>query len=107
MTPDSPDPSEVLSNFTGHPVKLVMRPLDHKRPVDLGVGPDQILYDGGVQTVFADFAPLMLVSLASLADIQDRVEIARKGGEVEWDSSRPLTIDRWRPNVVVEGKPPR
>lgn len=104
MTPESPDPSEVLSQYTGHPVKLVMRPPNQSRPVDFGVTSKEVSYDGGVQASFADFGPFMLASSASLYDVQQRVEAARKNGDVKWNSSQPVTIDRWRPNIVFDGK---
>ena len=47
----------------------------------------------GRPLAFADGYPLLLMSLASLADLNSRL-------------SRPVPMDRFRPNLVIDGVPP-
>lgn len=60
-------------------------------------------YEGGPSASFADIAPLMMASTASLADAQEHIKKAQKEGIVEWDIKREVTMDRWRPNWVLDG----
>ncbi|KAF8329343.1 uncharacterized protein EI90DRAFT_3125135 [Cantharellus anzutake] len=103
-TPGAPDPSVVLSNLTGHHVKLVMKPPAHLRPVPFAtIDAAGLDYEGGPRTVFADVGPFMIASTASVVDAQRRIGEAQKAGAIEWDINREVSIDRWRPNLVVEG----
>lgn len=88
-----------------------MRPPNHSRPVPLltlnnqNPHPSALEYEGGPHSSFTDVAPLMLASSASLADAHRRIEEARASGTVEWkgDVRKNVTIDRWRPNWVLDG----
>ena len=70
------------------PVRLVFMPATSRRPVDAeyAVRADDIVS-------FADSYPLLLASAASLADLNARLDA-------------PLPMDRFRPNVVVDGAAP-
>lgn len=73
-----------LSEFLGVHCRLVRMPDDSVRPVD----PD---YAGpGHRVGFADGFPFLLISEASLGDLNARLE-------------RPLPMERFRPNLVVAG----
>jgi uncharacterized protein YcbX len=48
------------------------------------------LVDGTAQSRFVDIAPLLVTNLASLADLNGRLE-------------QPVPMNRFRPNVVIEG----
>ncbi|KAF9517108.1 hypothetical protein BS47DRAFT_568885 [Hydnum rufescens UP504] len=104
--PNAPDPSAIFSAYTHHSVKLVMRPHSHSRPIDcFDISPSDLKYPGGPCSSFADISPFMLASTASLFDAQHRIEDARTAGKIEWtgDVKSNVTMDRWRPNWVVEG----
>jgi uncharacterized protein YcbX len=79
--------SEILSRFLGDSLELVHLPNDVLRPVD----PDYA--EDGDQVSFADGFPLLLASIESLADLNARL-------------ATPLPMDRFRPNLVVEGGVP-
>ena len=49
--------------------------------------------DSGAHTMFADGYPVLVVSKASLADLNDRLPT-------------PLPMNRFRPNIVLDGLPP-
>jgi uncharacterized protein YcbX len=51
----------------------------------------------GAHTLFADGYPLLVIGAASLADLNARLAAKR---------SPALPMDRFRPNVVIEGLPP-
>lgn len=73
---------EWFSDFLGRPSRLVYMPDDHLRPVR----PDRA--QEGDQLSFADGAPLLLISDASLADLNARL-------------NEPVEMRRFRPNLVV------
>lgn len=76
-----------LSTFLGEDCELIRMPETTVREVDPDVaGP-------GHRVAFADAYPLLVVSEASLADLNLRIE-------------EPLPMDRFRPNLVVTGCPP-
>lgn len=82
-----------------------MRPPTQIRWINgTGIAAEQLQYEGGVRASFADFYPLMIASTASLKDAQQHIEEAQSNGDVEWDTSKPLSITRFRPNIVVDGK---
>jgi uncharacterized protein YcbX len=91
-----------LSNFLSVRCRLARigpaftRPMpSHKLPPSLS---SQLPALSSPHTVtFADAYPLLVISEASLADLNDRV--VERGEE-------PLPMDRFRPNLVVSGCPP-
>ncbi|WP_409992711.1 MOSC domain-containing protein [Plasticicumulans sp.] len=76
-----------LSEYLGLAVRLVECGPAHRRPVDPAY--DRI----GAETGFSDGFPLLLISEASLADLNSRME-------------RPVEMIRFRPNLVVSGCAP-
>lgn len=73
-----------LGGMLGRAAHLVRMPDDARRPVDPRfAGPDD-------QTAFSDGFPLLLVNLASLAALNERLAV-------------PVPIDRFRANLVVAG----
>ena len=75
-----------ISRWLGGPHELVYMPDDERRPVSPDYGrPGDIVS-------FADGYPLLLISQASLDDLNARLE-------------RPIVMERFRPNIVVEGCP--
>lgn len=80
-----------LSTFLGVSVRLVRMADDFVRPVDSKYAVDP------AQVGFADGYPLLLASTASLDDLNTRLE-AR--GKIR------LPMNRFRPNLVVEGGAP-
>jgi len=60
------------------------------------IRPTSVKWTGGVpsQTRFADGYPLLLIGAASLDDLNVRLQAAGRA---------PLAMDRFRPNLVVEG----
>lgn len=82
-----PSAARWLSIFLEEDCELVRMPEATVREVDPdAAGP-------GHRVAFADAYPLLVVSQASLADLNRRLEV-------------PLTMDRFRPNLVVTGCPP-
>lgn len=76
-----------LSEFLGRECRLVHLPAASRRPVDPA-------YAGaGDQVGFADGFPLLLISEASLQDLNGRLE-------------RALPMVRFRPNLVIRGGEP-
>ncbi len=73
-----------LSDFLGQACRLVHMPEQTVRPVD----PDYALASD--RTAFSDGFPLLLISQASLDDLNNRLH-------------EPLPMLRFRPNLVVEG----
>lgn len=76
-----------LSQFLGTACRLVRLPETSLRPVDPDYG------RAGDQVGFADGFPLLLISQASLDDLNRRLEA-------------PLPMVRFRPNLVVTGTAP-
>ncbi len=73
-----------FGRFLDFPCRLVRKPDDDVRPVDSAYA------RGGDQTSFADGFPLLLISEASLEDLNARLE-------------SPVPMNRFRPNLVVRG----
>jgi uncharacterized protein YcbX len=73
--------------FLRFPCRLVRKPEDDPRPVD------SIYAESGDQASFADGFAFLLVSEASLGDLNGRL-------------AEPLPMDRFRPNFVVGGCDP-
>lgn len=78
-----------FSEYLGQSCRLVRMPDDFRRPVD----PDYARRREDVAS-FADGFPVLLVSEASLADLNSRLE--DKGGCA-------MSMIRFRPNIVVRG----
>ncbi|MDI1318783.1 MAG: MOSC N-terminal beta barrel domain-containing protein [bacterium] len=85
------EPAEWLSDFLGLPLRLVRMGGTYQRPI---VKPTA--RPGDVVT-FADAYPLLVISEATLADLNDRL-IAKH--------EEPLPMNRFRPNLVVTGCAP-
>lgn len=74
------------SEAAGHPCRLVFMPDGARRPVNpQHAGPDDIVS-------FADGYPILVISEASLADLNARLPA-------------PIPMDRFRPNLTVTGVP--
>ena len=84
--PLGPDAAQWLSRYLGTPVRLVWMPHDVVRPTDPA-------YAAGYRVSFADGFGFLLLSEASLADLNRRLE-------------SPLPMNRFRPNLVVRGTEP-
>ena len=82
------DAAQWLSTYLGTSCRLLKFKPDFVRPVD----PDYAARPGD-QVGFADGFPLLMISEASLADLNARLET-------------PLRMNRFRPNVVVADCPP-
>lgn len=82
-----PDASALLSDHVGVACGLVYMPEETVRPVDAKYATPSD------EVSFADAYPVLLASLASLADLNARLEV-------------PVPMDRFRPNLVVEGGEP-
>lgn len=81
------DADNWLSGFLDTGCRLVYLPDDQLRQVDLDYA------DKGDQTGFSDGFPLLLISEASLQDLNSRLP-------------EPLPMERFRPNLVVSGCEP-
>lgn len=76
-----------FSNYLGSQHELVYMPEHHQRQVNPArAKPGDIVS-------FADAYPFLLISEASLADLNARLEI-------------PVTMERFRPNIVISGTEP-
>lgn len=80
--------AEWLSRFLGLPLRLVHTGANFHR----SVSPKHAR--PGDEVSFADGAPMLVVSEASLAELNDR--IVAQGGE-------PVPMNRFRPNIVLSG----
>lgn len=78
-----------LSDWLAQHVRLVR----FDRAVPRRCDPDYVA-DSGAHTMFADGYPVLVANTASLAELNDR--LAQRG-------HRPLPMNRFRPNVVVDG----
>ncbi|MEE2786464.1 MAG: MOSC N-terminal beta barrel domain-containing protein [Myxococcota bacterium] len=75
-----------LSNFLGTPCRLVYMPDSSRRVINAPSGLDD------AEVSFADGYPILLVSEASLAELNRRLV-------------KPVSMARFRPNLVVDGVP--
>lgn len=80
--------SRGLTEFLGTPCKLVAMMPTHKRLLAEKYSPTR-----EHEVAFADAFPFLLISQASLDDLNGRLEI-------------PVPMDRFRPNIVVNGCAP-
>ena len=78
-----------LSAFTGHGLRLV-----HFDPSVIRFCNREYAGDSGAHTGFADGYPLLVIGSASLADLNGRL---CNGG------AAPLPMNRFRPNLVIDG----
>lgn len=78
------DADRWFSEFLEFPCRLVRKPDDDVRPVD------SLHAAEGDQVGFADGFPFLLISEASLDDLNGRLE-------------KPVPMDRFRPNFIVGG----
>jgi MOSC domain-containing protein len=85
--PVGPAADRWLTDFLGAACRLVYMPDDVVRPVDPTYG------SPGDRVGFADAFPFLLISDASLADLNARL-------------AAPLPMNRFRPNLVVSGCAP-
>lgn len=81
-----------LTRQLGCPARLVRFDRSRTRPCN----PDYV-GDSGAHTLFADGYPLLVIGSASLAHLNER--LARKGAAA-------LPMNRFRPNVVIDGLAP-
>jgi uncharacterized protein YcbX len=82
------DAATLFSEHLGMPCSLVFMPSDVVRQVE------EPYARPGDRVGFADGYPVLVASLASLADLNARLVAA---------GSPPVPMDRFRPNIVVEG----
>lgn len=76
-----------FSDYLGAPHELVYMPEHHQRQVNpMRANPGDIVS-------FADAYPFLMISEASLADLNARLEV-------------PVTMDRFRPNIVISDSEP-
>ncbi|MDI1247996.1 MAG: MOSC domain-containing protein [Lacunisphaera sp.] len=85
------EPAEWLSDFLDLPLRLVRMGGAYQRPI---VKPTA---RPGDVVSFADAYPLLVISEASLDDLNDRLVAKHE---------EPLPMNRFRPNLVVAGCPP-
>ncbi|HVH46674.1 MAG TPA: MOSC N-terminal beta barrel domain-containing protein [Labilithrix sp.] len=83
--------AQLLSDHLETKCSLVFMPLDVVRQVDEQYGRP------GDRVGFADAFPFLVASLASLAEL---------GARLERSGMPPVPMDRFRPNIVVEGGAP-
>ncbi|MFT4767567.1 MAG: hypothetical protein ACI8RN_000695 [Glaciecola sp.] len=79
-----------LSEHLGGDLRLVFCPADASRPVDPAYLPSSKLEQ---HVGFADGFPLLIISQASLDDLNTRLPV-------------PVPMDRFRPNLVIRGTVP-
>jgi uncharacterized protein len=80
-------PARWLSEYLGVPCSLVHMAQDTVRPADPAYAPD------GTRVSFADAFPFLIISEASLADLNRRL-------------ANPVPMNRFRPNLVIAGSEP-
>ncbi len=84
--------TNVLGMWRGGPLRLVRFAASHRRPVDA-----HDLRGEQSHTAFADGFPFLVTSESSLAALNSR--LAAQG-------IQPVTMDRFRPNIVLRGLAP-
>lgn len=77
--------AEVLSEYLGRSCRLVRMPPDSRRELGSSYRVSDDIHVG-----FADAAPFLLISQASLDDLNSRL-------------NTPVAMSRFRPNIVVDG----
>jgi uncharacterized protein YcbX len=81
-----------LSDWLAHDVRLVRFDDARRRECNRNYAGDS-----GAHTMFADGYPILVASAKSLAELNER--LASRG-------HAPVTMNRFRPNVVLDGMPP-
>jgi uncharacterized protein YcbX len=76
--------AEWFSVYLGVPTRLVRIGAGSKRAVN------EVIYPAGADVAFADAYPLLVLSIASLDDLNTRL-------------SAPVPMNRFRPNLVIDG----
>ena len=99
--------SDWLSNAFGQPLQLVRA--TSGVPLSLDGTPFQQLH-GSTQSAFVDIAPILIVGLESLTDLNDRVDQASRAGSKQSQpvasGDRPVVrVEQFRPNLVISGLP--
>ncbi|KAG1742716.1 uncharacterized protein EDB91DRAFT_294104 [Suillus paluster] len=92
-------PSEILSQYMGLPVHLAM-----KGPRLRICPPTQRFPNLAAPSYFQDGYPIMLLSEESVAAVQEQIRgmVGVQGVEEKW-SNETLQVERFRPNIVVQG----
>jgi uncharacterized protein YcbX len=80
-------PARWFSEFLGTPCHLVHMSGETLRPADRSYAPE------GTRVSFADAFPFLIISEASLADLNSRLD-------------EPVPMNRFRPNLVIAGSEP-
>lgn len=80
----------LLAGFLGAPVRLVRAGSGYNRVVPGTRTPDSLQGGGPVPVSFGDAFPILITSIASIGDLNTRLEI-------------PVPMDRFRPNIVITG----
>jgi uncharacterized protein YcbX len=78
--------AEWFSAYLGMPARLVRVGAGFKRAVN------EVIYPAGAEVAFADAYPLLVLSRASLDDLNSRLSV-------------PVPMNRFRPNLVIDGCP--
>ena len=104
---DGPSPSTVLSQYLGRAVHLIL-----KGPTIRPLKPTTQFPVLQGSAVFQDGYPLLVTSVESLAEVQNKVTataMGKSGWEIKgvnenekWKQGE-ITMERFRPNLVVEG----
>jgi len=86
--------NEWFSDVIGEPCQLVYMGDDSRRDIN------ERFNKGGEVVSFADGYPLLVIGEASLADLNDKLDVAHAG---RLPAFQPLLMNRFRPNIVVSG----
>ncbi len=100
--------SEWLLQVFGQPLQLVKAA--EATLLHLEGTPFQSLH-GSTQPAFVDIAPILIVSLASLADLNDRIAESSQADAVDVSRSaaqgrEAVQVEQFRPNLVISGLSP-
>lgn len=104
MSPESRSPSDIISDYLGAPVLLVI-----KGHVPRPVGKTSTHPNLKATAVFQDGYPLLLASTESLKDVQDKISLAAKKGKdfvvggmdySKWQTGE-VTMERYVPTLSI------
>ncbi|KAJ7150381.1 MOSC N-terminal beta barrel domain-containing protein [Mycena filopes] len=98
----SRSPSEILSSYFGRPVHLV-----YKGPQPRACDPTPTHPNLEAKAVFHDCYPILLLSAESVPRVEEelRTHVGTQGIDERWRVER-LGIERFRPNLVLQGGGP-